>query len=111
MHHKAVKLIWGRNSYDSNHECLHYARLPIFKQLHARKSICYAHRLFTSKSPCLTMNKHYLKNNSVFRNILERFFSENYHVTNVFDNPMCSIISRIDFVQRTKPRSVGYEPR
>ena len=55
------------------------------------------------------LHEDYLKYNSVFRSRLERFFSETYQVTNVFDNPLCSIISRVDFVQRTKPRSVGYE--
>ena len=29
MYHKAIKRICGRNSYDSNHECLENARLPI----------------------------------------------------------------------------------
>ena len=53
--------------------------------------------------------KHYLKYSSVLRNSIERFFSENYQVPNVFDIPLCSIISRIDFLQRTEPRSVGYE--
>ena len=67
VYHKAIKRICGRNSYDSNHECLEYARLSIFKHLLARKFICYAHRLFTSKSPCLMIHKHYLKYNSVFR--------------------------------------------
>ena len=101
VYHKAIKRICGRISYDSNHECMEYARLPIFKLFLARKFICYAHRLFIPKSPCLMIHKHYLKYNSVFRNSFERFFSENYHVTNVFDNPLCSIMFRIDFVQRT----------
>ena len=30
-YHKAVKRICGTYSYDSNHEHLKYARLPIFK--------------------------------------------------------------------------------
>ena len=30
-HHKAIKRICERNSYDSNHECLKQANLPIFK--------------------------------------------------------------------------------
>ena len=110
MYHKAIERICGRNSYDSYHDCIEYACLSIFKHVLARKFICYAHRHFTSKSPCVMTHKHYLKCNSVLRKSVEIFFSENYQVTNVFDNPFCTILSRIEFVQRTEPRSVGYEP-
>jgi len=40
VYHKAIKRICGRYSYDSNHECLEYARLPIFRHILARKYIC-----------------------------------------------------------------------
>ena len=56
------------------------------------------------------IHKRYLKYISVFRNSLERFFSENYQVTNVFGNPLWSILSQNEFVQRTEPRAAGYEP-
>ena len=110
VHHWAIKPICGHNSYDNYHECLEYARLPIFKHFFGRKFKCYAQKLFTSKSPCLMNHKHYLRYNSVFRNSLERFFSENYQVTNGFDNPMCSMLCQNEFVKRTKLRSIGYEP-
>ena len=109
-YHKAIKRICGRKCYDNNHECLKYIRLPIFKHPHARKFIYYAHRLFTSKSPCLTIHRHYFKYNYVSRNCLEGFFSENYQVTNALDNPLWSILSQNEFVQRTEPRAAGYEP-
>ena len=88
IYHKAIKRICSRNSYDSNHECLKYAHLPVFEHFLAIKIVCYAHRLFTSKSPCLLIHKHYMKYNSVFRSSLGVFFNENYEVTNVFDNPL-----------------------
>ena len=104
VYHKAIERICVRNSYDSNDECLEYARLPIFKHFLVRKFICFAHRLFTSKRPCLMVHKHYLKYKSFLRKSPERFFSENYQVIKVFVNPLFSILSRIEFVQRTKPR-------
>ena len=51
----AIKRMRGRNSCNGNHECLQYDRLPVFKPFHARKFICYTHRVFTSKSPCLVI--------------------------------------------------------
>ena len=56
------------------------------------------------------IHKHYINFNSFFRDSFERFLSEIYQVTNLFINPLCSILSRVEFVQRTEPRSVGYEP-
>ena len=61
VYHKAIKRNCGRNSYDSNHECLEYAHLPIFKHYLAKNFICYALRLIRSISPCLMTHKHYLK--------------------------------------------------
>ena len=57
VYHKPIKRTYGRNSYDSDHECLEYVRLPIFKHVLARKFICNAKRLFTSKSPCNMIHK------------------------------------------------------
>ena len=45
------------------------------------------------KSPCLMIHKHYSRLNFVFLTSLEKFISENYQVTNVFDHPLCSIVS------------------
>ena len=56
------------------------------------------------------IHKLYLRYNSVFRNSLEGLFNENYQVAYVFDNPLRSILSRFEFVQRIEPQSVGYEP-
>ena len=98
MYHKVIKRICGRNSYISNHECLEYARFKFFKHLLAKKIICYEHRPVTSKSPYIMIHKHYLKYISVFRNSLERLFSENYQVTT------------IKVTNVFEPRPVGYEP-
>ena len=51
VYHKAIKRICGRNFFDSNHECLEYARFPIFKYFLAIKFICYAQKLFHVKKP------------------------------------------------------------
>ena len=110
VYHKAITRISSHNAYVNNHECIEYARLPNSKHFLARKLICCAHKNFTSKGPCRMIHKHYLRYISVFRNSIERFFSENYQVTNVFDNPLRSIFPWIEFVQRTEPRSIGYEP-
>ena len=74
-YNKAIKRIYGRDFYDSNHERFEYARLRMFKHFIARKFICFAPRLFTSKNSCHMIYRQYLQCNSVFRNSLERLFN------------------------------------
>ena len=75
VYHMALKRICGRNFHDSKHECLENARLPIFKHFLARNVVCFAQRLFTSKSPCLLTNRHFLGYIPVFRKSPEKFFN------------------------------------
>ena len=109
-YHGAIKRICGRSWYDSNHECLEYAKLRIFKHLLAKKIICYAHKLFSSKSPCLSAHRYYFRHMSIFSREVKDSFHENYQLTDVHNNPLCAVLARIDFVQRTEPRSQGYDP-
>ena len=109
-HHKENKRVCGGYSYDINHECLEYGRLPIFKHFLNRKFICFIKRPFTSKILCIMIHREYLRYNSVFKNSLEKFFNETYQVINLTGNPLCSKLSQSKFVQRTEPRSVGYDP-
>ena len=90
--------------YDSNHESLEYARLPIFKNFIARKFTCFSKRHFTSKSTCLVANRRYLRYILVFSESHEGFSDENYQAANVIDNPLCSMLSQIE------PKSLGYGP-
>ena len=35
---------------------------------------------------------------------------KNIKFPDVFDNLLCAVIARIDFIQRTEPRSFGLDP-
>ena len=37
-------------------------------------------------------------------NNVERFSRDNYQLANVYRNPLCAVIARIQFVQRNEPR-------
>ena len=37
-------------------------------------------------------------------------FMKNIKLPDAFDDPLCAVIARIEFVQRTEPRSVGFDP-
>ena len=45
-----------------------------------------------------------------FVNTSVSFFSDNYQITDAFDNLMCTLIWKIDYVQRNEPMASGYGP-
>lgn len=103
-YHKAIKRMVGLNMWDSNHLACEIAHVYIFKHLLARRLICFWHRLFTSKSPCMANLGYYWRfSSNLYRHILIHF-QENYSV-NISENPLCAVLSRIDFVQRHERRS------
>ena len=95
---KAIKRICGRNSYDSKHECLEQVNLPVFKHFLAEKQIQFTFRLFHSGSQCPSNHKYYFRYGTLVCKYIRKLFSDNYQIIDVFDNPMCAIISRIDYV-------------
>ena len=88
-YHKVFKRICSRISYDSNHECLEYACLPIFKHFPTRKFICFEQGIFIGTIWDI---------NLFLEKSLERFSKEIYLLIIVFDNRM---FSRLQFIQRT----------
>ena len=109
-YHKAITLVCGRNSYGSNRECLEQVILHISKHFLANKQIQLTFRLFHSRSPSLSIHKYYFKYGSLFCKNIRKLFSDNYQIIDAFDNPMCAIISRIYYVQRSEPSSSRYDP-
>ena len=109
-YHKAIERICGRNSCDSNHECLEQVNLPIFKNFLGKKQIQFSFRLFQSRSPCLSIHKYYFRYGFLFSKYIRKLFSDNYQIIDAFNIRVCAIISRIDYVQRKEPRSSGYDP-
>ena len=103
-YHKAIKRICGRISYDSSHECLEQVNLPTFKHFLAKKVIKFTFRVFHSRNPCLSNHKYYFTYGSLFCKHIRELISDNYQIIDVFDNQLCALILRIDYVQKIEPR-------
>ena len=103
-YHKAVKTICGLNYWDNNHAACDQAGVPIFRHLLAKRLISAWFRICSSNSPCLANLKYYFKHKGMFTAKIERWIFDNYSV-NIKDNPFCAIVARINYVQRTEPRS------
>ena len=103
-YHKAVKRIAHLNVWDSNHEACEIVDVPIFKHLFSKRIICFYHSLINSNSPCLLPFKTYFKYNSCILKNIKTIFASKYEVNDVMANPLCAIISRINYVQLHEPR-------
>ena len=103
-YHKAIKKISGLNVWDSNHLGCEIADVRIFKHMLARRLVCFWHRLFRSKSPCMANLSYYWRYRSCMFGRISELFLNRYSV-DIADNPLCAILARIDFIQRHEPRS------
>ena len=78
--------------------------VPIFKHLIAKRALVFFSQLINTKSPCVSPYRHYLRYNSYIKNNLSILFERNYQVRNFHSNPLCALIARINYVERTEPR-------
>ena len=103
-YHKAIKRISGFNTWDSNHEACKAVGAPIFKHLLAKRKLLFWHKIVRSKSSCMANLTYYFRYCSVTSQKLSHLFLESYNV-DIVSNPLCAILARIQYVQRTEPRS------
>ena len=107
-YHKAVKRICGLKPWDNNHIACDTVNILIFRHFLAKRRLCYFHNVLKSRSPCLIDLKDYFLSRSRLHSDLVRLFADEYSV-NIDENPLCALLARISFVQRTEPRS-NYVP-
>ena len=103
-YHKAVKRISGLNVWDSNHEACSIVKAPIFRHLIARRSFCFFSSILKSSSPCILPYKYFLKYHSEYFLYLNHLFRTEYGVLDIWNNPVCAVLARIQFVQDREPR-------
>ena len=103
-YHKAVKKICGLNVWDNNHNACDIAGVSIFKHLLAKRKLCFWQNLCKSKSACLSNLRYYCRYKSHMYLRLKELFRVNYQV-DISDNPLCALLARIKYLQRTEPRS------
>ena len=95
-YHKAIKRVCNKRSYNSTHGCLERVNLPIFKHSNDKKVINSGFSIFQSDGPCLLSHKYYFRAYSNYGKEIKNVFVP-LHV--------CTVIARIDLIQRTEPRS------
>ena len=105
VYHKAVKKIAGLNVWDSNHEACSMVKAPIFRHMLSKRYISFLFSIIKTSSPCLAPYKYYFRYFSKYYFEIKKLFSEEYGVIDVYNNPLCALLARIQFVQDNEPRS------
>ena len=103
-YHKAVKKVAGLQIWDSNHEGCDIVKVPIFKHLLNKRMICFLHSLLNSCCNSISRFKYYFRYSSNYALALKSVFHLSYGIEDIFDNPLCALISRIQFVQNHEQR-------
>ena len=104
-YHKAIKRICHLPVWASNHSACEILGVDIFNHLQAKRMVGYAYRVFNSKSKSMDCMKLYFRYHSYFFKSVSEMFYLYYDLENVFDNDLDAVLARIDFVQRSEPRS------
>ena len=76
-----------------------------FKHLYAMRRINFNFSLFDSQSPCLSPLSYYLRFSYFTAISTKLYFNEAYRIADLFDNPLCAVMSRIQFVENNEPSS------
>ena len=98
-YHKAIKKILGLSTRESNHFACQEAQMFTFDNFLNRLRVISVIRFF--KSPCafIAKNLSFLRISSSFYEAVNEIFSSTYDITDILDNDLDAINSRIVFVQ------------
>ena len=81
--------------------CMRYiVGVPIFKHLQAKRMLKFIVSVVNSSSLCLLIHKHYFRFLSLISTDIKHFFRVKCDIFDFYENTMCALYARIDFVQR-----------
>ena len=103
-YHKCVKKIAHFNMWDSNHEACSLVGVPIFKHLMNKRLVLFLFRTINSNSPCLSNLSYFFRYKSFVSKFTKKLFFDEYSV-DIFTNPICALLARVEYVERTEERS------
>ena len=77
--------------------------MSIFKHLYAGHRIEFLFSLVNSQSSCLSPLSYYFIFNYFTAISTKFYFNEVWQIVDLFDNPLCDVMSRIGFVENNEP--------
>ena len=103
-YHGAIKKMCKMNKWDSNHEACALSKQQIFKHLLVKRTLGFYLSLINSNSPCLKDFKYHIRFKSVLYMNICSVFNSIYGISDVFDHPVCALMSRIYFIETRRKK-------
>ena len=91
--------------WDNNHDACTLVNVNIFRHRVVKRMINHFFNIINSKKPTLKSLRHYFMFKSKIKASIDNIFSSWYNVNDFMYNDRSALISRIDYVERTEPRS------
>ena len=107
-YHNALKKILGFPRFYGNHFTCSLLNAPTFEHFMTLKVTRFMFWLKRSWSPCFYRHKFYFLNNSVHVENFNKMWLSKYDVTQVLDNDIEALFSRIVYVQDREPSSMYF---
>ena len=93
-----MKKTVGLKNWDSNHIGCQVAGASIFSHSMAKRYLTFKFSLLESSSPCLTRFKYFFRYGSRLSEAVSNMFFTVFNVKDLFENTLCALLARIDFV-------------
>ena len=105
VYHNAVKRVAGMAPWNSNHLACEKVGVNIFRHLITKRLLNFYHSLMLSKNRIFESLKYYFMFNSELKNRVSNRFRDIYGVENLGQNDKNALLARVDYIERTEPRS------
>ena len=104
-YHKAVKRISGLKSWDGNHVACEMVEVNLLQHLLMKRMVRHFFGLISSNFVTMRRLRNFFLWKSHTKRVIEEKFREDYELMNFASNDVDALMARVDFVQRTEPRS------
>ena len=106
VYHSAFKKMLGFPKFYSNHFTCKVLNAFTFEHFINFKCIRFLFWLYKNDGPCFALRKFYFLNMSLYRQEIDKVVREKYTMSNILENDIDGIVSRISFIQHREPSSM-----
>ena len=90
----------------SNHFTCNVLNAFTFEHFINYKCIRFLFWLYKNDGPCFALHKFYFLNMSLYRHEIDKVIRKKYNMSDILENDIDGIVSRISFIQNREPSSM-----
>ena len=105
VYHMAVKKVAGLKLWDNSHEACSMVGVNTMKHLLAKRMVKFYFRLMSSQVSMVQRLRYFFLQSSALHRTTSGMFERVYGTKMLLFNDLQALLARVDFVERTEPRS------